>query len=297
MSEAPAQAAAASIPSPWGAMLELAKPRLSALVLFTTLIGYLAAARGPIDPVVLIHVLSGTALVAAGANALNQIIERNHDALMVRTRNRPLPSGRLTPLTALRFAVVVSLVGLAQLLFGVNLLTAFLGALALVSYSFIYTPLKRVTVANTVVGAVVGGIPPIMGWAAARNDLGSGAWALFAILFIWQFPHFFSIAWIYRDDYLRGGFRMISVADETGRVTARQVAMLAIVLIPVSLLPAALGLAGTRYALAAAVLGIAFLGTCLWLSPARRMASARLSFIGSIAYLPALLIVLILDKM
>lgn len=297
MSEAPASVATASVTSTWSAMFELAKPRLSALVLFTTLIGFLVASRGPIDLAVLFHVLSGTALVAAGANALNQIIERDQDALMVRTRNRPLPSGRLTPLVALRFAVVLSLAGLAQLFWGVNLLTAFLGALALLSYAFIYTPLKRVTVANTVVGAVVGGIPPIMGWAAARNELGSGAWALFAILFIWQFPHFFSIAWIYREDYLRGGFRMISVADETGRLTARQVAILSAILVPVSLLPVVLGMAGSRYALAALVLGVAFLGTCVWLSPSRRLSSARVSFIGSIAYLPALLIVLILDKM
>jgi protoheme IX farnesyltransferase len=148
-----------------------------------------------------------------------------------------------------------------------------------------------------VVGAIVGGIPPIMGWTAARNEFGPGAWALFAILFIWQFPHFFSIAWIYREDYLRGGFRMISVADESGRLTARQVALLSAVLIPVSLLPVVLGMAGARYALSAMILGVAFLGTCLWLSPGGRMASARRSFIGSIAYLPALLIVFMLDRM
>lgn len=286
----------ATAPSTISAYIELAKVRLSALVLLTTLVGYVGAIQTRINWTVLAATLIGTALVAAGANALNQVLEREQDARMERTRNRPLPSGRLDPLSATRFAVTVSIIGLVLLLAVANLTTAALAATALGLYVFAYTPLKQITSANTLVGAAVGAIPPVIGWAAANRPIDAGAWALFAILFVWQLPHFFSIAWIYRDDYLRGGFRMISVADPDGGFTARQVAVLAALLIPIGALPAVFGLAGRLYFFAALGLGVAFFLTCLWISPATRMASARRSFYASITYLPLLLILYMIDR-
>jgi len=277
-------------------LVELAKPRLSALVLFTTLVGYAAGCDGAIDMGVMLHVLLGTALVAAGANAFNQVIERDLDARMHRTRNRPLPSGRVTTTQATRFAVIVSAIGLLQLLIGVNLLTAFLGAVALSAYVFVYTPLKRVTVHNTLVGAVVGALPPLMGWTAARGSLDAGGWSLAAILFVWQLPHFFAIAWIYRDDYARGGYRMLSTADPAGALTRVQVAMLALLLVPVSLLPATQGIANEAYSAVALVLGLAYWAMCLWPRNWNQDACARRSFIASIVYLPALLAALLLGQ-
>lgn len=294
MSEAPLTVASA--PSTAPAYVELTKPRLSSLVLLTALVGYVGALKGPINWVILLATLMGTALVAGGANALNQVIERDLDARMDRTRQRPLPSNRLDPLQATRFAVLISITGLLILLVIVNLTTAALAGLALGLYVFVYTPLKQITSANTLVGAAVGAIPPVIGWTAAGAPIDAGAWVLFAILFVWQLPHFFSIAWIYRDDYRRGGFRMISIADPDGGFTARQVAILSALMIPLGALPAVLGFAGKVYLLAATGLGLAFFATCLWVSPEKRVASARRSFYTSIIYLPALLILYVIDK-
>jgi protoheme IX farnesyltransferase len=261
------------------------------------LVGFSAGGAGAIDRIVLLHALVGTALVAGGANALNQIIERHRDALMVRTRNRPLPSGRLSVSVATRFAVGISTVGLIELLLGVNLLTAFLGALALAGYAFVYTPLKTVTIHNTLVGAAVGALPPLMGWTAATGELGDGGWVLFAILFVWQLPHFFAIAWMHRDDYIRGGYRMLSVIDESGKLTRRQIAILAALLIPLGLLPVVLGQAGGYYAVVSVVLGAAFFAVCVWGSRANQDACARRSFVASIIYLPCLLAMYLADKL
>jgi protoheme IX farnesyltransferase len=285
------------VAAPWRALIELTKPRLSSLVLFTALVGYLAGTRGHVNAVRLLHVMIGTALVAGGANALNQIVERDSDGRMLRTRNRPLPSGRVETGEAVRFAALVSTVGLAELLFGVNLITAFLGAVALALYVFVYTPLKKVTVHNTLIGAVVGALPPLMGWTAATGRFDRGGWALFAILFVWQLPHFFSIAWLYREDYARGGYRMLANVDPSGRITRLQVFLLALLLVPVSLLPAVYGMAGRGYLVAALAIGVAFCAACAWrvrsgsLDPA-----ARLSFRASLAYLPLVLAALLLDK-
>jgi len=280
----------------WRSRAELAKPRLSTLVLFSTLTGYAVAARGAIDVIRAFHVLVGTALVAAGANAFNQLIERDLDARMLRTRSRPLPTQRVTTSEATRFAALTSAAGILQLLLGVNLLTAFLGAVTLAAYVFVYTPLKRITVHNTLVGAVVGALPPLMGWTAARNALDSGAWSLAAILFVWQLPHFFAIAWIYRRDYARGGYRMLSVADESGSLTRIQVGILSLLLIPVSLLPAVVGIAGRNYFPVALVLGVAYFATCVWSPRADQDACARRSFYASIIYLPCLLAALLLNR-
>jgi protoheme IX farnesyltransferase len=280
----------------WRPLIELTKPRLSALVLFTTLVGYAAASDGAIDLAIMLPLLLGTAFVAAGANAFNQVTERERDARMLRTRLRPLPTERVTTTQATRFAVIVSAAGLLLLLLGVNLITAFLGAAALTAYVFIYTPLKRITVHNTLIGAIVGALPPLMGWTAACGAIDAGGWSLAAILFVWQLPHFFAIAWIYREDYARGGYRMLSTADPTGALTRVQVAMLALLLIPVSLLPAALGVTGPSYFNVALALGIAYWAMCLWPRRWDQHACARRSFIASIIYLPALLAVLLLDK-
>ncbi|NOX60155.1 MAG: protoheme IX farnesyltransferase [Planctomycetes bacterium] len=286
----------------WMAFVELTKPRLSSLVLLTALVGFVAGSNAAIDVSVLIHLLVGTTLVAGGANALNQVIERGYDARMERTCRRPLPSGRLSPVEAVRFSVLISAIGLFELLVGVNLSTACLGAAALGGYIFIYTPLKRITVHNTLVGAVVGAIPPLMGWTAAQGKIGMGGWLLAVILFVWQLPHFFSIAWIYRDDYDRGGFRMLSVADGTGTTTRIQVGLLAMLLIPVSLMPAVWGFAGRFYFQAAFVLGLAHLAVCLWRrrsdadSP-NGISAARRVFLASVIYLPALLSFYMVDKL
>ncbi len=286
----------------WSAYLELTKPRLSSLVLFTALVGFIAGADRAIDISVVLHLLLGTTLVAGGANALNQVVEREFDAQMVRTRNRPLPSGRLNPVEALRFAVVISIIGTTELLVGVNLIAACFGALALGLYVFVYTPLKRITIHNTLVGAVVGAIPPMMGWVAARGEVGVGGWLLAAILFVWQLPHFFSIAWIYRDDYRSGGFRMLSVADGTGLMTRIQIGLLAMLLIPVSLMPSVWGLTGRFYFNAAFFIGIAYLAFCLWRRPSvdyqnNGLSAARRAFLASVIYLPTLLTLYMVDKL
>jgi protoheme IX farnesyltransferase len=282
--------------APWAPLVELTKPRLSSLVLFTALVGYLAGVRGHVELVTMLNAIVGTALVAGGANALNQVIERDSDALMNRTRNRPLPSGRVEVHEATRFAVLISTIGLLQLLLGVNLVTAFLGATALGLYVFVYTPLKKVTVHNTLVGAVVGALPPLMGWTAATESFGAGGWALFAILFLWQLPHFFAIAWLYREDYARGGYRMLANIDPTGRITRLQVLMLSALLVPVSLMPYVLGLTGRGYSIAAVLLGAGFTATCVWRSRGGLEQAARRSFIASIMYLPLLLTAYLLDK-
>ena len=184
----------------WAAVFaDLVKARLTTLVLLTTLVGFYIGFRGPVDYILMFHTLLGTALVASGAAALNQLLEREYDARMRRTQDRPLPSGRLQPVTVMLFGGVCAAAGLMYLALLVNLLTSVLGAVSLISYLFIYTPLKRITWLNTAVGAVPGGLPPLMGWAAARGELTGGGWALFAILAFWQLPHFFAIAWMYRD--------------------------------------------------------------------------------------------------
>ena len=275
---------------------ELVKARLTALVLITTLVGFYAGSAGQMDYWRMLHTMLGTALLACGASALNQLLERELDAKMRRTEGRPLPSGRLTPDGVLLLGVGLSAVGLIYLAFAVNALTSLLGAITLASYVFVYTPLKRITTLNTLIGAVPGAVPPLMGWTGATNQLSAAGWSLFAILFLWQLPHFMAIAWLYREDYARAGFKMLPVVDPEGRQTAAQAVCHAFGLIPVSLFPALLGITGVVYFSGALLLGAAFLFFAIQFSRYLTAERARALFIASIVYLPVLLGLLVLDK-
>src|SRR5277367_590965 len=238
---------------------DLVKARLTTLVLLTTAVGFYVGWRGAMNFVLFFNTLAATALVAAGASALNQLLEREYDAKMRRTQSRPLPSGRLQPTTVAIFGGVSSVACLVYLAIAVNLLTSVLGAVTLVSYLFIYTPLKRVTWLNTMIGAVPGALPPLMGWTAARGELTGEGWALFAILFFWQLPHFFAIAWMYRDEYAKAGFKMLSNVDANGKRTAEQSVSNTLALLAVSLCPFVFKMAGTTYLVGAIILGAGFL--------------------------------------
>lgn len=276
--------------------LALTKPRVTLMVLLTMMFGFYLGARGEMNWVLLLHALLGTALVAGGTSALNQYLERDLDAKMQRTKNRPLPTGRLEPNAALAFGVAISIYGLVHLIVFVNLLTALLAGLTLASYVFLYTPLKTRSAISTIVGAVPGALPPMGGWAAARGELGIEAWVLFAILFIWQLPHFLAIAWIYREDYARGGFPMLPVIDPEGRSVGRQVLTNCLALLPVSLLPTLVGMAGSIYFFGALGLSMLFFlcGTGILLH--RSNAAAQRLMRASLLYLPALLGLMAFDK-
>ena len=276
---------------------ELVKIRLTFLVLLTTLVGFYMGARGSIDFGLMVHTLFATALVASGAAALNQWIERESDAKMPRTRNRPLPSGRMQPQEAFVFGAAVSLIGVVYLAVSVNALAGLLAGITLASYLFIYTPLKRLTWLNTIIGAVPGALPPMIGWASSRGELTPDGWVLFAIMFFWQMPHFFSIAWIYREDYKAGGFSMLPVVDPDGASTGRLSVFHAMTLVPISLMPSILGLSGAVYFLSALVLSSVFLGFAVWFNRDKTNASAWWLFGISIAYLPLLLSVMVFDKL
>ena len=265
-------------------------------MLLTAAAGFYLGSRGSVDVWLFAHTLLGVALVAGGTNAFNQLRERDVDARMRRTQHRPLPSGRVTPRAAGIFAAVISLVGVLYLGALVNMLTAGLAALTLVSYVLLYTPLKPKTSLNTLIGAVPGALPIMGGWTAAGGGVDDGAWVLFAILFLWQLPHFLALAWIYRDDYRRAGLAMLSVEDPDGRRTGWMILLYAVALLPVSLLPTLLGVTGALYFCGALVCGVAYaaVGAGMALAATRRQAW-RL-FIASIIYLPALLTLMVLDK-
>lgn len=287
--------ALAASPARAGVFLELTKPRITTLVLVTAAVGYAVGAGSGLDPTAFLALLAGTAMVAGGASALNQYAERDADARMERTRRRPLPSGRVTPGEALAFGLGASAAGVL-LLATINSLTAGLGAAALASYVLLYTPLKRVTSLCTVVGAVPGAIPPLMGWAAACGSLSAGAWALFAVLFLWQLPHFLAIGWMYREDYARGGFPMLPVTDTDGSSTGRQMMLYSAALVPVTLLAGALASAGPGYLWGALVLGLAFFAGSARFFRRRSLAAARLLFLVSILYLPIVLGLMVFDR-
>lgn len=275
---------------------DLVKARLTTLVLLTTLVGFYIGWRGPMDFVLMFNTLTATALVAAGAAALNQLVERDYDARMRRTRNRPLPSGRLQPTSVMLFGGVCAVTGLVYLALAVNLLTCVIGAVTLISYLFIYTPLKRVTWLNTIIGAVPGALPPLMGWTAARGVLSGEGWALFAIVAFWQIPHFMAIAWMYRDEYARAGFKMLPVIDPDGRRTGQQAVSHTLALLFVALCPFAFKMSGPFYLAGALVLGAGFLWCAIQFSRQLTPARARQLFLASILYLPLLLGVMVLDK-
>jgi heme o synthase len=281
----------------WAAVFaDLVKARLTTLVLLTTLVGFYVGWRGPMDFALMFNTLAATALVAAGAAALNQLLEREYDAKMRRTQNRPLPAGRLQPNTVMLFGGVCAMTGLVYLALAVNLLTCVIGAVTPISYLLIYTPLKRVTWLNTAVGAVPGALPPLMGWTAARGELSGEGWALFAILAFWQIPHFMAIAWMYRDEYARAGFKMLPVIDPDGLRTGQQTVSHTLALLLVSLCPFAFNMAGSVYLAGALVLGAGFLWCAIQFSRQLTLARARQLFLASILYLPLLLTVMVLDK-
>ncbi|HEY8750814.1 MAG TPA: heme o synthase [Tepidisphaeraceae bacterium] len=276
---------------------ELTKPRMNFLVVITTMVGYYMASGGLGDWRRVLATLFGTALTAAGASVFNQFVERRLDVLMKRTANRPLPAGRVRPVDALLFATLISVLGVGTLAVFVNPITATLGALTLLLYVLLYTPAKRYTSLCTIIGAVPGAIPPVMGFTAVNGVVTTDAIALFSILFFWQMPHFLAIAILYRDDYARGGFRMLPVVDQKMSMTARQIVLYSITMIPVSLLPALLGMTGSKYPVAALILGIAFCGFGLVLARSKTRADARQLFLASIVYLPTLLIAMMIDRL
>jgi heme o synthase len=274
--------------------LELTKPSVTSLILMSTLVGFFMATHRPWNLILMLNTIIGTALVAASAAAANHYLEIDSDAKMRRTEMRPLPAGRLHPNSALTFSLVMAVTGVIYLLLAVNVLTCVLGALTWGSYLFLYTPMKRRTTYCTFVGAFPGAFPILMGWTAARGTLDVGGWVLCAILFIWQFPHFYAIAWMYREDYARGGIKMLPVTDTPA--TVRQVLAYSAALIPVSLLPVVLGMAGFWYAAGALALGAYFFYSGVRLAQVGTAGQARMLLKASIVYLPLVYTLLMLDK-
>jgi protoheme IX farnesyltransferase len=285
-----------AVKSRFAVFSDLVKARLTVLVLLTTAVGFYLGSTPGLNWALMIHTLAGTALLAAGAAALNQLLERDYDARMRRTKDRPLPSGRMQPETVLLFGGACGVSGLIYLALATNLLTAVIGAITLTSYLFVYTPLKRITWLNTIAGAVPGGLPPLMGWTAARGDLAVEGWALFAILAFWQIPHFMAIAWLYRDEYSKAGFVMLPALDADGSRTGSQAISHATALLLVSLLPFILGMTGIVYLVSALVLGAAFVGCAVVFRRQLTLKSARRLFLASIIYLPLTLTMLVVDK-
>src|SRR5215472_14137121 len=285
--------------------VQLTKPRITWLILMSTAIGYFFGLPragywrtflGSVDLVSLFHTIVGTGLIASGTAALNQWYEREADRRMRRTAQRPLPAGRLSAERALAFGVALSIAGFVELWLGVNLLSGVIGAFTLASYLFLYTPLKQRTWWSTTVGAIPGAMPPIIGYAAARGAISADAWVLGAILFLWQFPHFYSIAWMYKDDYARAGIRMLPVVEPDCRSTARQIVLYGLALIPVSLVPSMLGMSGRIYLIGALLLGLWFLYSGVRVAIHRSIARARSVLVASVLYLPLIYGLMLIDR-
>lgn len=300
------QRAAASAPESSGARtaltrladyVELTKPRITLLVVITSLIGFfMGSASSGLQWIRLLHTLAATALVASGASTLNMYLERDLDRLMRRTANRPLPAGRVAPVRALAFGVLLSIAGVLYLTLATNLLAGALAAATVLSYVFCYTPLKRTSTLSTVVGAVPGALPPVGGWAAATGGITPAAFILFAIVFIWQLPHFLAIGRLYREDYARAGYPMLPVLDREGKTTGRHMVLWSLALIPVTLATTLLGLTGALYSIGALLLGLWFADASRrFLAQGTDKAARRLFFV-SVAYLPLLWALMVLDK-
>ncbi len=275
----------------------LTKPRLNLLVVATTAGGYYLGAGPGANLLSLANVTLATALVAGGSAAFNQVMERRVDALMERTRRRPVAEGRLAPRESLLFAAALSLAGLLWLALTTTVLATVVAFVTLLTYVVLYTPLKQRTSFSTVVGAIPGALPPMIGWAAATDTLSREAWVLFAIIFLWQMPHFLAIAWLFKDDYGRAGFPMLPVLEPDGRSTGYHVAAYASALLPVSLVPSLMGLAGFVYFGVALALGLAFLAVSLRFAVSRTRRDARVLFFTSIAYLPLVWLAMVLDRL
>jgi protoheme IX farnesyltransferase len=276
--------------------IALTKPRITWLILMSTGVGYFFGAKSGWHLLTLLHTVIGTGLIASGTAALNQWYEREADSKMKRTQGRPLPAGRLTPRSALIFAILISAVGFVELFAGVNALSAWLGLFTLASYLFIYTPLKQRSPHSTTIGAIPGAMPPLIGYAAASGTLTWEAWILFAILFFWQFPHFYAIAWMYREDYERAGIRMLPVVEPDGESTARRILLYSLVLIPISLAPKLLSMTGNLYLFGALALGLMFLYAGVRVSFDRTRQQARQVLLASVIYLPVLYGLMLLDR-
>ena len=280
---------------PW-AYVVLTKPDVTFLVVITTIAGFYLGSSGTPDWFLLLHTLAGTMLVAAGTAALNQYVERDMDAVMRRTASRPLPTGQLQPREVLVFGAGTILIGAVWLALAVNALACLVALATTVLYLGVYTPLKKRTTLATAVGAIPGALPPVIGWVAARGSLSLGGWVLFAILFLWQFPHFMSIAWIYREDYARAGIRMLPVVDRKGDATFRQIVCASVILVWVSALPSVIGMAGMSYFFGALLLGMLLLQVGLWANRSRSNARAKWLMHSTVAHIPLLLLWMILDK-
>jgi len=279
------------------AYIALTKPDVSFLVLMTTAAGYYMGARGPVNWLHMSHVIFGTLLIAGGTAALNHYVERESDRYMRRTASRPLPSGVLQPGRALVFGVALAIAGAVDLYLAAGALASGLGVVTCLSYLLAYTPLKKRTVWATFVGAFPGAVPPMIGWVAATGSLDRGAWLLFAILFLWQFPHFYAISWMYREDYARAGILMLPVVDREGTRTFRQIILYAAALVGVSLLPAVLGLAGIVYFFGALVVCTALLQVCLWAASNKTNARAKWLMHATVLHIPLLLGLMAYDKL
>jgi protoheme IX farnesyltransferase len=274
----------------------LSKPRLNLLVVASTLVGYAMAPGEPLGFLRVCGLLLGTGLVAGGASAFNQVLERDLDALMRRTRSRPMPDQRLQPIEGVLFGTAITLVGVILIVASSNLLAAAVALATLLSYAAVYTPLKRRTSFGTVIGAIPGALPPIIGWAAVNGALPAQSWTLFGIMFLWQLPHFLAIAWMYREDYARAGFPMLPVLEPDGRSTGRQAVVYAAALVPVSLAPTLMHMTGPIYFAGALALGLAFLWLTIRFARSRSVGDARRVFFGSIIYLPLLWILMIVNR-
>ena len=279
------------------AYVALTKPDVSFLVLITTAAGYYMGVRGPVSWLHMSHVIFGTLLIAAGTAALNHYLERESDRYMRRTASRPLPSGVLQPGRALAFGVALAMAGAVDLYLAAGLLASGLGVLTCLSYLLAYTPLKKRTVWATFIGAFPGAVPPLIGWTAATGSLDRGAWLLFGILFLWQFPHFYAISWMYREDYARAGILMLPVVDREGTRTFRQIILYATALVGVSLLPAVLGLAGVVYFFGALVVCTALVQVCLWAASNKTNVRAKWLMHATVLHIPLLLGLMIYDKL
>ncbi len=277
------------------AYFEMTKPRILSLVLVTMSLGFYLGGKGIHSFYTLFFLLLGAGLVCSGSSALNNYLEWESDALMTRTKNRPIPLGIITPTQALNFGIILVLTGLIILACKVNLLTAFLSLLTAFLYILVYTPMKKITWLNTTIGAIPGALPPMGGWTAATGNIEIGAWVLFLILFVWQHPHFYSIAWMFREDYARGGFKMLPSLDPEGKRTFFQIILFSLILIPVSLMPTMLGMSGMIYAAGAFLAGLNLLWIGRNLSLAKTHQAAHKLLKATVFYLPLLFILILLD--
>ena len=292
-----ARTSALTQPAKLNAYIALTKPDVSFLVLMTTGAGFYMGARGPMPWLHMLHVIFGTLMIAAGTAALNHYIERESDRSMRRTASRPLPAGQLTPAEALRFGLALALGGAVDLYFTAGYIACLLGVFTSISYLLAYTPLKKRTVWATFIGAIPGAIPPMIGWTAATGKLDTGAWLLFAILFVWQFPHFHAISWMYREDYARAGILMLPVVDKDGSRTFRQIILYSASLVAVSLLPAIMGFAGVLYFFGALVTCTGLVQVCLWAASAKTNTRAKWLMHATVLHIPILLGLMMYDKL